>query len=363
MVEWEKYDEKYHKVYESLKEIFQDLVVFKDENMDMTDFISSYEIQFLKLYFSIHVNQSGNNIILTSDLIESPRNYKLVRQCEGLILNKKSEIKCHPVERFYSHQDHHVAKVDLKSSKVFYNFDFILINLYFDGEWKFSSRNELGNSKVLKKFETIFKENFNLPEEQNLTFVFTFQKEDSFIKRHEYIYLFAVKNEREMETSFFVNKYKWNEIPILHKSIKNLDFLFSIAFSLDPLQHSGFIVMDKEFNRLFIDSSTFRSYKNLQKGKNENFSMLDLIRSDPNPEVKKLITLNIQQKYTKFIDFLQMNYDSLVDLDFKSFSKKVNNEEYKKLFLKMKKLNVSNVKNYLKTSSTKEIEILFEKFE
>jgi hypothetical protein len=363
MVKWEKYDEKYHKVYESLKEIFQDLVVFKDENMDMTDFISSYEIQFLKLYFSIHVNQSGNNIILTSDLIESPRNYKLVRQCEGLILNKKSEIKCHPVERFYFHQDHHAAKVDLKSSKVFYNFDFILINLYFDGEWKFSSRNELGNSKVLKKFETIFKENFNLPEEQNLTFVFTFQKEDSFIKRHEYIYLFAVKNEREMETSFFVNKYKWNEIPILHKSIKNLDFLFSIAFSLDPLQHSGFIVMDKEFNRLFIDSSTFRSYKNLQKGKNENFSMLDLIRSDPNPEVKKLITLNIQQKYTKFIDFLQMNYDSLVDLDFKSFSKKVNNEEYKKLFLKMKKLNVSNVKNYLKTSSTKEIEILFEKFE
>jgi hypothetical protein len=362
MVEWEKYDEKYHKVYETLKEKFQDLVIWKDENMNIIDFIMSNDIQLLKLYFSIHVNKSGNNLILTSDLIESPRNYKLVRQCEGIILNNKSEIKCNPLERFYSHQDHNVAKIDLKSSKVFYNFDFMLINLYFDEEWKFSTRNEIGDSKILKKFEAIFKQNFNFPEEQNLTFVFTFRKEDSFIKMEEYIYLFAVKKEKEMETSFFASKYKWKEIPVIYKSIKNLDFLFSISFSLDPLKYSGFIVMDDEFNRLQVDSTTFTSFNNLLKRKNENFSTLDLMRSDPNLKIKKLIPLNFQLKYIKFVDFLQTYYDSLVDLDFKNFAKKVK-DDFKKIFLKMKKNNISNVKDYLKTTSTKEIEILFEKFE
>eukprot|EP01080_Neovahlkampfia_damariscottae_P006732 gene6732-10897_t len=289
--EWEFYDGKYHKIYEDLKVQFQNEVIYKNENERLNSFLSENKnrLQLLNLYFSIQISTNDNFIFLKSDLKESPKNYKIVKECEGLILKKYTcSIVCYPQERIYNCNDHFCDKLNLNNTSVYFNFDFIFVNLWFDSlnkRWNFSTRESMESSKYLKIFEQEFKNQLQFPdkEDEKFTFTFTFQKEDTFIVHRDLmdsIFLFSVRDNtdgKKMKISKFTIKYEnWKKMDEIYFSIKNLDFLFEKSFSLDPMKYKGFLLQDKDFNQMYIDSSNFTSLRSLLNGKNIDSSVLDL---------------------------------------------------------------------------------------
>lgn len=399
---WKHYEKIYYPIYQKLKKEFNEIITVKerrDEILSVIPFIKERGIDAVRYYFSIkyHLMHKDQLVHLISDLNESPMSSKIVRECNGLILNlKNNSVVCFPTLKFLNYNEHYAENIDWKSSKALLNNGGIFVTMYwFQNQWNVSTQqsptaSELCtlNCSTSDTFWKLFKENhFILPSKNDIDKCFVFsltckgQLNEIIQHNNDSLELFAVRDLvslHELDPEPFSQKYNWKYPSFIHFS--NVEEAKLYSLSLNPVKFKGYIIQDKNFHRISVNSSQYISLSSLihhnTKNKNEQM-MLDVVRCNNSefleyyPFLKNLYD-RIKNKYDCMCNTLQKFFDQYDKSD--SFISAIktfklpqidtkNAPECTKLLIKaftrMYKLNYSSVQVYFAHSPIKDIERLF----
>lgn len=303
-------------------------------------------------------DKNHTKFTLNYDQILSKNGDPIVEECRGLILRPHNhnidendivgdcDVVAFPMKRFYNYGDIYCSIIDHKSLSIFTKLDGTCCILYYDeyfNEWLVGTRSvpeaDLPiclNDIILqdKTFSTLFWEGFdNVCRDYNIDKISLLQNFDKKITYvfeltsihnkvvveydKTYVTLIAMRNKiTGIELSVQNNKF----FPVI-PTVWNLDIFEQIKTFVDtfsPNEFEGFVLCDKNFNRIKIKNSkyvlaahlkdsTINSTRNLLRAILNN--TIDDIIPLCNTELQNKI-LNLQEKTKQFIYKSQQKFDT-----------------------------------------------------
>lgn len=190
---------------------------------------------------------------------------------------------------------------------------------YYNDEWHVSSSGDPAASGQVNGFDFTFKELFwrvwkqlgyELPEETNKCYMFelcTIYNKVLVHHKEPRIVLHGVRNlhtQQEFGPQYHALHNGWECVKTFN--LTSLDAAVETCKSIDPSQGEGFVVVDKNFNRVKIKSPAYVSLSHLKESINPK-SMLEIIRTNESSEF-----LNYFPEYESYYYKLKKSYDSLV---------------------------------------------------
>lgn len=127
---------------------------------------------------NIKVNEKDNLYLCKYNQIDSDFNYKMVRQCRGIILEKNTnKVIAFPFSKFFNIQEGHADKVDFINSSISSKIDGSLIKIfYYNNKWNIASNGTI-DAKDAEATDLLTGRKFNFHDlfheslkEQGLTF-------------------------------------------------------------------------------------------------------------------------------------------------------------------------------------------------
>ena len=233
-----------------------------------------YEILSNQPYF-LKIKNKGNYYIFCYDTFNSDFNQKIVQESRGIIFYKNNDKfipVCVPMFKFFNYSSPNAAKIDWSSAKIQEKVDGSLIKLFYHNGWKWATNGmidandaPLSDTENLANFMDLIKKtkeyeiiNENLDTlEKDVTYMFELispynsvvvpYKETKLIKLSE-------RNNKTLQEYFCPLLDITN--PKEYFFDKNLDTIVNIAKDL-PYDEEGYVVVDKDFNRIKIKSPAY----------------------------------------------------------------------------------------------------------
>lgn len=245
--------------------------------------------------FSINKDETEDLVVLNYNQIDSPIN-AITNECRALILEKGTwNIVASAFNRFFNFNEGHASKIDFDSAKILEKVDGSLILLFnYKNKWRISTRGKLDakgdlpfRSEEVKTFsDVIYKifdeKKFNFENLDNdCTYIFELVSPfNRVVKDYKEItlYLLSIKNRNILQEFDFDEVRKFAE-----KNNFKTPKVFSFENYKDvlekvnelPLGDEGFVVCDKNFNRIKIKSAVyFELHKAVSNGTPNLFSMI-----------------------------------------------------------------------------------------
>lgn len=326
--------------------------------------------------YNLTIKEDGNYLLFKYNQLGSNFNDPLVREARGIIYRKDTlECVCHPFNKFGNYGESYCPAIDWNSAEVQQKIDGSLMKVWFDdNKWHVSTNGtidafkaNLNDLSINKTYGDIF---LNALATANLTF-------KDFIAHltENFVYLFELVSPitkvvipynstelyylgcRDRSTDKEIRPSEYNpflglfKTPIIY-SLRTLSDVEEAAKAL-PWDEEGYVVCDKDYNRVKIKSPEY--IKAHHSGLNGNITkerLLDLILENEQTELliyypeysRKIDDLkNKMNNFKHYINILvdTINPDSYSDR--KAFAEKV--KEYPAIiqpFLFMyKKLNIA----------------------
>lgn len=252
-----------------------------------------------------------SNIFLIHTTDKSDLNYKLVRECNGIILEKDTfKILCYTFDKSYEDLNN---LFDYNNIYLEPSIEGTLIRLYsYNDRWIVSTKKciDAGKSKWLsnKNFYELFMEciNLNLIEKLNKNNCYSFvltHPENRIVVNYQTPLLYHIST-RDLTTL--------NEVIIdinigckyLEKTffnINNIDNFKNILLTDENLDYEGYIFIDKNYNRCKIKKPFFSKVKELWGNTNNRFFRYLELRKDQKLLEDYLIFFNYDKN--KFIEY------------------------------------------------------------
>ena len=291
--------------------------------------------ELLEKEYYITVKEKDNLLLFKYNQIKSNFHNKMVRECRGIILEKDSfKIVCRPFEKFGNYGESYTADIDWKSASVRAKEDGSLIKVfYYDNSWRIATNGNISafDSDLVSPF---FAEEWSMIID-NFGSLFLYVMSEGY-GIDNWDFLKGCENETHLfELCSFANKVvvKYDKPTIFYlKSKSNITGIETYYFNIDtkiPVpevfylkslndcikmaetfdqNHEGFVVTDKNLNRLKIKSPL---YVHLHHMKGEVFNdkrALDVIRAG---EVEEL--LNYFPEFQIQIKLIKERYDFYIE--------------------------------------------------
>ena len=281
-------------------------------NNNLTDFNKFKNIIESTPYF-LKIKEDINfpNIFLIHTTENSDLNYKLVRECNGIIIEKNTyKILCYTFDKCYEDLN---ENFDYDNLYIESCIEGTLIRLYFyNNKWMVSTKRciDATKSKWLsdKNFFELFLEctNINLMETLNKNHCYSFvlaHPENSIVVKYNIPILFHIST-RNLET---LNEVLVNVdigCQYLMKSFLNKNNLNEFKNSIlidESLNDEGYIMIDKNYNRCKIKKPYFCKVRELWGNTNNRFIRYLELRKDDTLLANYLYFFG--QDKQKFIDY------------------------------------------------------------
>lgn len=229
-----------------------------------------------------------NLVLLKYDQIHSPFSNPLVRECRGLILDEANDwsVVSRSFDKFFNYGESYAASIDWSTAKVQEKLDGTLCTLYFyKNEWHvqtlgnpdaLGSINENEDMNFQKLFWDTFKEeNYPLPPYlwQHYCFIFELMtKHNRVVVQHlkPQLILIGIRcllTQKEVPvtpSTFLLTDYKIAS-DFLLSSFQEIQNTFR---TMNPLEQEGYVIVDKNFNRIKVKHPGYVAIHHLKEGMN-----------------------------------------------------------------------------------------------
>lgn len=227
--------------------------------------------------YNIAIRENDKFIMFNYKQIESNFNEPIVLECRGLILEKETfKVVCFPFTKFWNCSERRAAKIDWESAKISEKIDGSIIKLwYYDNRWNVSTMGcidanfaGLMPNMKYKNFKELFdialdKVSLNMSNmDKDYTYIFELVSPYSkLVISYEDIdiYHIGTKNNitfQEVDIDIGVKKPK-------SFTFKSMDDLLVAARKL-PFNLEGYVVCDKNFNRIKVKSPAYVAVHHLK---------------------------------------------------------------------------------------------------
>lgn len=310
--------------------------------LQIQKFLRNYQIpdwnDGLKTKFNILAKQSVKypNLYLFKYGIDSDMSLEICQECRGLILDRDNnwEVVAYPFNKFFNLNEPGAAEIDWDSAKVYEKLDGSLMNLYwYGGKWNWATSgnpdaagnvgdhgftfDELVRSTI---FDTVgmlsrdvSNDYFSIDLDKNVTYMFELTTPfNQVVVPHSEKTLTSI-GARSVLTFEELTKDEILELLANEfKFCKTYDFgskeeILEALNDKKGTEREGFIVVDKNFNRVKIKSDDYVKLHRFHQGFSQK-SLIDAVRTNEGSEI--LIHFpNLKSMY----DELKLKYDALVN--------------------------------------------------
>ena len=280
-----------------------------------------------------------NLVLLKYDMVDSDMKDPLVRQCRGLILDEANGWMCvtRPFDKFFNLGEPLAADIDWASAKVLEKVDGSLMQLYwYDGAWRVASSGSPDASGSVGMAQLTFADLFwqvfqdqamQLPyaADKDVTFLFELTTpENRVVCGYEgrRLTLLGARMRyspyMELDPARVCIWYpNWTPVREFHPSsgVATPEWLQESFQTMDPLRQEGYVVVDKDFNRVKVKHPGYVLAHQL-RGSWSPRAALEAVRAGELPELAvhfpemKAQLEDIQTRLVRLIIDLETHYDA-----------------------------------------------------
>jgi len=258
-------------------------------------YLQTHSLEELTNEFAIRVTRHPiypNLCHFKYSMFESDFNHQECREARALILDEDDNwrIVAHGYNKFFNYSEQLADTIDWSSARVYEKVDGTLIQMYFyDNDWRVCTTGTPDGGQFAELFWKQWHKQEcchpNLEEDRN-TFMFEYVSPETRIVvpyPEPHIYFHGVRvSDLEEDPQDAADYYGWN----LVKSypINTLENVLKTAETFTPDQHEGFVVVDKNFNRIKCKSALYVAIHHLKSSMSEK-SLLDVARKNESSEL------------------------------------------------------------------------------
>lgn len=209
---------------------------------------------------NITVKQKGNMFLYNyNDSVLVPRNHPVLMKCRGLVLREDGTVLCFPFERFFNWFEKEKTDIDWESAKVMEKLDGSLICVFWNGSgWEATTRGSFYPNKYGEEFDKKFWELFTNHGCLANGYCFMFEMCSSMNRivtkyDKEFVSLIGIRDLNNLKEISAIGQsdckneiFGLNDIDDMRMSLENM-----------PKDFEGFVVVDKNFNRLKIKNEEY----------------------------------------------------------------------------------------------------------
>lgn len=328
--------------------------------LKIQDFLRSYDADHQKAFGKLKTDyaiEPKQSVVYPElyhfkyDQIESPMGSPLVQECRGLILNSKDNwnVVAFPFTKFFNYGEGHAAEIDWTTARVQEKIDGSLMILYhYDNKWNVASSGNPDAAGEVNGFGFSFRELFwktwdeqKLPLnmcDPDLTYMFELTSPyNKVVVPHTEAKLtligVRVTNPGIDYNAFplMVSQKEWNgvafpedevgwyatEFPVVREfSLTSIDGIIKSFDSIDGLRQEGYVVVDKNFNRVKVKHPQYVALHHLKDSMSGGpKSIVRILMANEGsefltyfPEFTDLYN-DIKGRFDKWIDGLDEQYE------------------------------------------------------
>lgn len=298
----------------------------------------------LNLGIDISTDPKYPSLINLKYNIFADKSQKITQVCRGAVVDITDySVQAYAFTRFFNDGEHWASQIDWESASVYEKYDGSLIKLFFyekANEWVVSTSGSVAGSGEVNGFGFSFNDLFWKIFNQVGYKVSDLDKNICYIFELCSLYNKVVVSYAEPRLILLTarDRSNWEELPLWKFSsvfeVAKLYNLFSIEQATQYAEENGgaklegLIVVDKNYNRLKIKSSTYVSLHNIKSNGSPNF--LNLYKNDNLSEFLKYFP-EYEEEFTLYLD----NIDR-ISSDSEEFLYKYQQFDQKNFALKVK---------------------------
>jgi hypothetical protein len=268
-------------------------------------------------------------ILLKYDILESDMSSEIVKDCRGLILERDTwNVMSMSFRKFFNHGETNADKVDWDSAVVLEKLDGTMIQVYYDwhkdkwfagttgmAEGEGEVNNKMGTTFNDLFWQTLEKYSFDVNKlHQGFTYVFELTTPYNIVvKPHgeSSVTLLTIRDNeilKEFRYDELVAVSQYFGVPVVKShdlNNPNADELIN-TFKDMPWSEEGYVVLDKNFNRVKIKNPAYVAVHHL-KSKTAEHNILTIVKSNEIEEFAATFPERREELYR-----LKNNYDALV---------------------------------------------------
>lgn len=333
----------------------------------------------LEFKYGIKHNRSNkypNLVLLKYDQIESPMGEKLVQECRGIILDEDDDWKCvaRPFDKFFNHGEGHAAPIDWNNAVVQEKVDGSLITMYhYRGEWHVATSGTPDASGLVNgenfTFADLFWKTWNETVgpfdlhmmETYWTFMFELTTHfNRVVVQHPkpgitWLGTRSLVNGTERELCsgcISADGIPWPK-KVREFPLRSLDDVVNTFDKMDPLKQEGYVVVDKDFNRIKVKHPGYVAIHHLRDGMSSR-RLLEIVRIGESteflahfPEWEPAFN-EIKGRYDKLVEELEASYETIKHLESqKDFALQAVKTRYPSALFELRKGRTPSIRNYL----------------
>ncbi|HLO48593.1 MAG TPA: T4 RnlA family RNA ligase [Kamptonema sp.] len=351
--------------------------------MELQDYLRQHGLD--SLCSTYHIKSSRHQkyphlVCLKYSQIESPLGEKIVQQCRGIILDSSQnwQIVSYPYDKFFNYGEIHAALIDWSSAKVYEKLDGSLTVLYFyDGEWRVQTSGTPDASGEVNGFGFTFAELFwkvwhelgyKLPQETKECFIFELMTPYNRIvvqQKDNQISLHGVRNIDtliESDPSIWTSKYGWQLVQSY--PLTSWTEVIKAAEQLDPMDSEGYIICDRNFNRVKVKSPQYVAISHLREGFSTR-RMIEIILTNEGeeflsyfPEWTELYQ-KVKERYLSLIQEVEAVYRQQQHIENqKDFALAIKHLPYSGILFSLRSGKITTVQEALRSATIQKVEEL-----
>ena len=246
------------------------------------------DLSTLERDYAIEHRIKNGKISLNYNQISSPMDQEICQECRGIILRENTfDVIAYPFKKFFNLEERFAVDIDIKQAVAYEKRDGSMVQLYWDdvlNEWFFATRSmpeadgqcPMGETYANLATRALYIMGFDFYEESKTTFV---SLESKLNKRYTYVFeltcphntvviqydqymmtLLAVRDLDSLKELPIEGIAKELNLPIPDKfNFNNYNDLsvYLNSWNKDKIEHEGFVLVDKDFNRVKIKASCY----------------------------------------------------------------------------------------------------------
>jgi T4 RnlA family RNA ligase len=270
--------------------------------LKVQEYLQDHSLEDLRSEFGIKSRRHHdyqNLVSLKYGQVDSPLGEPIVQECRGIILDEEAEwrIISFPYTKFFNAHEGHAAAIDWDSATILEKLDGSLLQMFwYDDAWHVGTTGTPDGLSVMNpNYSTTFSDMFwkiFLDEQYRLprpgyTYMFELC---SMLNRQVVPYkepkliLHGIRDLRtlkEIDPTFGL-EYYWDVVKSYR--MKGLDEILEACKELDPMKSEGYVVVDKNFNRVKVKSPRYVAMHHL-KNEMTPRRMLEVVRNNETAEL------------------------------------------------------------------------------
>ncbi len=360
---------------------------------NLQSYLQKYGTEDLTSKYSIKVkthNKYPNLHLFKYDMINSPFSEQIVLESRGIILDKDNNWKIisYPYDKFFNHGEKYAATINWDNATVYNKLDGSLITLYWYNGWNVSTsgmpdgsgpvnisegKNTLDSNKntldsknqnktpftFSDLFWQVWKDlKYELPQDTTKCYIFEITTPYNQIivpQTNSNITLHGIRCLKTLKEQPISDIYGWNVV----KNIKfnTIDEAIKHGIKLDPSKQEGYVICDKEFNRIKVKSVLYIRLHHIgtKSDKTNRLDLIKVIQMNEGDEFMQafpslyIMYNKIKEQYDNWVTVIEMGIYKTKDIPLgKELAMKIKDEWYSGCIFDSKRKSYTNVTDFIK---------------